>query len=1140
MPPIACCRLRIRRNLLAKTLLFTKVTIFLLFSFCVNVHANGYAQSITLSERDVTLDKIFTEIKKQTGFTFVYTEMMLKKAKKVSIIVNNASLESTLIQCFRDQPLSYTILNKMVVIKEREKDKIVTEEAVSPPIAIMITGKVTNQNNEPLAGASVAEKGTNNTTITKDDGAFAFNVSKANVVLIISYVGYITREENIGNQTNINIILEPANSNLNDVVVVGYGTQKRKDLTGAVGSLESKDIKDLAVTRIDQALIGRAAGVQVKPVSGQPGAPVQIRVRGIGSISAGSEPLYVVDGFPVSDIQTLNPNDIENMDILKDASATAIYGSRGSNGVIIITTKRGKAGKTNVSYDAYYGIQQVSLKPVMMNARQEAQYFNDGVKNRNIDAGNDVSGPGNTWKLAVPQIVLDVLAGKNTTDVNWLDIIMQKAPQQQHQLSVTGGSSNVKYSLSGEYMDQEGIIRKTFFKRYSLRANIDAQVSKKLTVRVNVNPSYTDENLIQASGLTSGPNENVLGSAMAVTPYYPVYDSTGDYYSYNGLAATGNFYHPVALLNEIKHPRNGSRLIGNVNTEYKITNDLKFNILFGVDLRSIHESKFKPKLAAFLNDVAYGSETNTMDKNWLAEYTLNYNKTINKHNFSAVAGYTAQKDRFTSGYLYSDKYPNNLVTTLSAVSGIITDGTSTVDEWAMVSYLARANYNYDGKYYLTASFRTDGSSRFGNDRKYGAFPSAAVAWRVSDENFMKNVKFVSEMKLRASYGETGNNNIGNYDHLSTAIYEKYILGGAAVGGYAPGRLANPILTWEKQQQFNAGVNVGFFNRRVNLTVDYFRSTNTNLLLNVNTPAITGFNTALKNIGQVRNTGYEFVVSTVNLEGKLQWTTDFNISTYKNKVVKLGPSGDPIITNANITMIGQPIGMFYGWKTDGIFKTAAELAKGPIFAPGTAAASHVGDTRFVDVSGPDGKPDGVINSLDKTIMGSPYPDFYYGMTNRVAYQSISLSVSLQGSQGAKVINKTRVGANISTRARTNQLALSNNYWQSESNPGDGKTPRPNDAPTGNVRGESSQREMDNASYMRVNNITLAYMLPGKVVNKARINAARVYISANNPFIFTKYTSFNPDSSNSGNSLTPGIDLNDYPLPKSINIGLNVTF
>lgn len=1015
----------------------------------------------------------------------------------------------------------------------------------------LVKGIVQNSTGETLPAVSVIIRNTktNFTAGTSTDSLGTFTFSRITpggpYSFTFSAVGYEPQTlsgYNIKEDITLSLAIKmaAASTALEQVVVVGYGTQKRKDLTGAVGSVESKDIRDLAVTRVDQALLGKAAGVQVKPVSGQPGAAPQIRIRGIGSISAGSEPLYVVDGFPVGDIQTLNPNDIESLDILKDASATAIYGSRGSNGVIIITTKRGKEGRTNVSYDAYVGLQQVSLKPKMMNAREEAQYFYDGVKNRNLDAGNDVSGPGNTWKLAVPDIIMDVLAGRNTTDIDWLSLVLRTAPQQQHQLSVTGGNRNVKYALSGEYLNQEGIIVNTNFKRYSARANIDAQISKRLAVRFNVNPSYTDENIVQASGLTSGPNENVLGSAMAVTPYYPVYDANGDYYSYNGLAATGNFYHPLALVNEIKHPRSGMRLIGNINAEYKIFDDLKLNILVGTNLQSTHESKFRPKIPAFLNEVAYGSDQTSMDKNWLAEYTLNYNRSFNKHNVSAVAGYTAQKDVLESNYLYSDRYSNNLVPTLSAVSGIITDGTSTIDKWSMVSYLARVNYNYSGRYYLTASIRTDGSSRFGSDRKYGVFPSAAVAWRISDESFFKDIHFLSDMKLRASYGETGNNNIGNYEHIATAIYEKYVLGNTAVGGYAPGRLANPVLTWEKQQQLNAGLNASILKRRVNITVDYFRSNNTSLLLNVNTPAITGFSTALKNIGEVRNTGWEFIVSTTNVQGKFEWATDLNFSTYRNKVVRLGPSGDPIITNANITQIGMPIGMFYGWLTDGVFKNQAELDKGPIFAPGTTNRSHVGDTRFVDVSGPNGKPDGIINSLDKTIMGSPYPDFYYGMTNRFSFGGLSLNIGLQGSKGAMVINKTRVGANLSTRARTNQLALSNNYWKSPDDPGDGNTPRPNDAPTGNIRGESSQRELDNGTYMRINNITLSYVFPDRISKKLTLNAARVYLSATNPFIITKYTSWNPDSSNSGNSLTPGIDLNDYPLPKSLTLGVNVTF
>jgi len=1031
---------------------------------------------------------------------------------------------------------------------------LVSQAVSAQQSGISVNGVVQSaSNNESVPGVSVIVRNTKTNftsgTTTDSTGVFTFPRIPAGgpYSFTFSAIGYESQTlggYNVKENASLSLVVkikQSAATTMDQVVVVGYGSQKRKDLTGAVGSISAKDIKDMAVIRVDQALIGKAAGVQVKPFTGQPGAAPQIRVRGIGSISAGSDPLYVVDGFPVTDISTLNPNDIETLDILKDASATAIYGSRGSNGVILISTKRGKEGKPVISFDTYYGLQTVSLKPKMMNAKEEAQYFYDGVRNRNLDAGNNVSGPPDKWTLAVPATILDVLAGRNTTNVDWLSEIMHTAPQSQQQLTVRGGDRNIRYSLSGEYLNQQGIIRHTDFKRYSVRANIDAQLTKKLSLKVNLNPSYTTENVVQASGLTSGPNENVIGSAMAVTPFYPIYDSAGNYSSYNGLAASGNFYHPLALLNEIKHTRKGQRLIGNMNLEYKILSGLSLNILTGIDMRGINEEKFKPKLPAFLNDVAYGSDSTTNNLNWLTEFTLNYNKRFNKHQVTALAGYTTQKESYRGSYIYSDKFSNNLVPTLSAVSGVITNGTSTVSEWSMVSYLARVNYNYNSKYYLTASIRTDGSSRFGSDKKYGLFPSAAVAWRLSDENFLKNVKHLSELKLRASYGVTGNNNIGNYDHLATIIYENYALGGVAAGGYAPARLANNLLTWETQEQFNIGLDMSFFERRLTLSVDNFQSKNTNLLLNVNVPDISGFNTALKNIGEVKNTGWEFVLSTVNTKGRFEWNTDFNISSFRNKVVKLGPSGDPIISNGgNITMLGQPIGMFYGWLTNGIFKNQAELDAGPIFAPGTASRSRLGDTRFVDVSGPNGKPDGVINSFDKTIMGNPYPDFYYGMTNRFAYKNISLIVSIQGTKGAQIINETRLGANMSTRARTNQLALSNNYWKSPDEPGDGNTPRPNDAPTGNIRGESQQKQLDNGTYLRFNNINLSYQVPELAARKLKVSSIRIYLNANNPFIITKFTSFNPDSSTSGDSLTPGRDLNDYPLPKSLSLGLNVTF
>lgn len=1016
--------------------------------------------------------------------------------------------------------------------------------------ASLVKGVIQNTNNEPIAGVTVIVRNTktNFTSGTSTDSAGVFTFSKINsggpYSFTFTNVGYESQTlagYNIKEDITLSLIVKmtSAIASLDQVVVVGYGTQKRKDLTGSVASVGTKDIKDLGVTRVDQALLGKVAGVQVKPVSGEPGVSPQIRIRGIGSISAGAGPLYVVDGFPTGSIETLNPNDIETMDILKDASATAIYGSRGSNGVIIINTKRGKAGKATITFDTYSGFQKVAKRPKFMTAMEQAKYYFDGIRNRNIDEGRDVSGNYSTWFRKVPQEAIDVLEGRNTYDVDALDEVLRTAPQQQYQVTAAGGSENIKYAVSGEYFNQQGIVINNDFKRYSFRANFDAQLSKRFLVKINVNPTFTNANNIAAAGAGTGPNDGVIAQAVIVNSWYPLIDPNGNYFAFSGLAGSSNATNPLALANEVKTRQKGIRLLGNINAEYKIMDELKLNVLLGTNLMSSRARRFKPQLPAFFNDPATGSDATNMVTNWLSEYTLNYNKAFGKHTVSALAGFTSQKENSESNFLSSNKYPNNFVSYLSAASGQITDGSSDAYQWSLISYLARFNYNFSSKYYATASIRTDGSSRFGSEHKYGVFPSVAVAWRISDENFLKNSKFLNELKLRTSYGETGNNNIGNYDQYATINYERYTLGGVAVGAFAPARLANTSLTWEKQKQVNIGFDIAILNRRISLTADHFLSRNTDLLLNVNVPDITGFSTALKNIGEVKNSGWEFAINTVNLKNKFEWTTDFNLSTYKNQVVKLGPEGDPIYSGGNVTMIGQPIGMFYGLINDGVFKNQAELDKGPIFSPGSAVRSRVGDTRFQDITGPNGRPDGIINSLDQTIMGNPYPDFYYGMTNRFSYKNVSVSISLQGSQGNKVLSISRLGT-LNTRGRVRQLASSNSYWKSEQDPGDGQVPRPNDAPTGNNREPWNSRYLDYGTYLRINNMTLSYLIPASISKQLKISSLRFYISATNPFLFTKNEAFNPDVSNSDNPLTPGIDNNNYPLTKNIIAGLNVSF
>jgi TonB-linked SusC/RagA family outer membrane protein len=1126
--------------------------------FCTVILANeGNAQrkniekvKISMNLQEKSLAQFFEEVESKTDFKFTYTNNLIDLKHPVTVEENNTSLYDVLVAVSKQTHLNFVQVNENIHVKPVTGNKRNPVE-VTQLQEVTVTGKVIDEGGEPIPGVTVLVRGTTTGTVTGLDGGYTLTAPEEST-LIFSFIGFVSQEISVGNRSTIDVTLMEDETSLDEVVVVGYGTVQRKDLTGSIASVGSKDIKDLAATRVDQALMGKIAGVQVLPVSGEPGAPPQIRIRGIGSISAGGGPLYVVDGFPIESIQTINPNDIESVDVLKDASATAIYGSRGSNGVIIINTKRGKAGKTSITYDAYYGFQKISKTPVMQTALEQAQHYYQGVKNKNIDEGNDVSIPVSQWKVPMPITVVQVLEGRPTTEpgatLNFrehLDAVLVTAPQQQHQITATGGNENVKFVLSGEYLNQDGIIINSNFKRYSARANIDAQLSKKLSVKLNFNPSYTDKNNVGGPGIDEigsdgGRGSDVIYNALVIPQYYSLYNDDGSYFAFgNGLDAVVSTQNPLVLANEVKRKQRGIGFLGNMNVEYSILNNLKLNVMLGTNLMSVKGMQFKPNLPALNNAPAVGSDNASMLLNWINEYTLNYQKSFGNHNLTALIGFTSQKETFESNFLTSNRYPNNLVPTLSAVSGLITNGSSDISEWSLISYLSRVNYSYKDKYYLTGSVRTDGSSRFGAENKWGVFPSVAFAWRLSDEDIFQDFSKLSELKFRASYGETGNNNIGNYDQFATINYTKYAFGGKAVGGYAPGVLANPNLTWETQKSFNAGIDVSFFNNRLALTLDHFRSRNYNLLLNVNVPDVTGFSNSLQNIGEVKNEGWEFVLSSVNTDSELKWTTDFNISNYKNEVVKLGPEGDPIISGGNITMIGQPVGMFFGWLSDGIFMNQSELDAGPIFNRGARDASRVGDVRFVDVSGSKGVPDGKIDSFDKTVMGNPYPDFFYGMTNNFAFKNFNLSVSLQGSKGNEILALSRNQvANL--RSRFRQLSTLNNYWESEQNPGNGLSPRPNDTPTGNFRGQFSQLFLDTGSYLRINNISLSYSFPVVITSKIKVSSLRVYAIANNPFIFTDHVWFNPDVSRSESALNPGNENYEYPLPKSILFGLNIGF
>ena len=1138
------CNNKIKQKKIIRIMNYCLFFIILGIGSCFANETYSQRTFFTLEYNNRTVKEIIREIEQNSEFIFFYLDNTVNLNRKVSVRVENEGVEKVLDQLFAGTRNKYYISDRQIVISNEKNPEL-------PPLVLpqqqqgrTITGVVRDASG-PVIGANVIVKGTTNGSVTNIDGQFTIPNVPANAILQVSFIGYISQEVNVANQTQFQITINEDVGALEEVVVVGYGTMRRKDVTGAVASVSSERLKDIPVTQIDQALSGQLAGVQALAVNGAPGEGMLIRIRGVGSITAGSEPLYVVDGFPISSLRSINPDDIETIDVLKDASATAIYGSRGSNGVVLISTKRGQEGQTRITADIYTGWQKVLKRPEFFNAKQQAQYYLDGIKNHNLDTGySDFTKPPSQWLQAMPQTPIDVLEGRNTVDVDMLDEVLQVAPQTRYSITASGGTRNLRYSVSGEFMDQDGILIGSYFKRYSVSTNLDVQLKPKLSLKLNLRSSMTERRTQTNTNEGGGNNWGVISQATSHMPYYPIYNDDGSYFILFDIDASTVLYNAVAVAKERKTINDSRETMGNATLNYNIIDGLNFTFMGGARLSQSNQNQFTPQLPVFNNDPASGSNSTSFGLNWITETTLNYDKVFNRHNFKGLLGFTSEKTTSKSSDLESNRYPNNLVPWLAAVSGVITDGSSSMNEYSLVSYLGRLNYNYAEKYYLTALIRADGSSRFGSENKYGYFPSASAMWRVTEEDFMKDISFLSQLRLRFSYGITGNNFIGNYDHIATISYVRSILGNTVAQGYAPSRLPNPNLTWEKQKQMNGGMEISFLKNRINLTVDYFNSTNSDLLLNVNVPTITGFSTSLENIGEIKNNGWEFVLNTVNMQGKLRWTTDFNISTFKNKVTKLGPEGDPITSGWNITQIGQPIGMFYGLILDGIFKNQAEIDKGPIYNLGLSDVSRPGDVRFKDVSGPNGVPDGIITTDDYTVMGNPYPDFYFGMTNRMSYKNFSLSFSLQGSYGNDVLVRANVIRTL-TRSRSRTLTTQEHYWKSESDPGDGKTPRPNNQPTGGIRLQST-RYLESGTYLRISNISLSYLVPKNISHKMTLNSLRIYATATNPFIFTKYTSFNPETSNStstgssNSSLQPGVDLNNYPTAKSLMLGINVEF
>lgn len=970
-----------------------------------------------------------------------------------------------------------------------------------------IRGTVTDENSEPLPGVNIVVKGTTTGTVSDIDGNYRLTVNDDATTLVFSSVGYSAQEIAINNRSVIDVQMDPDVQALSEVVVIGYGTQEKRDITGAVSSVDASEFEDEPITNISQGLQGKVPGVNVTTSSGAPGGNMMVRIRGNNSVIGSNDPLYVVDGVPIQAgtngstnlLSTLNTGDIASIEVLKDASATAIYGSRGSNGVILITTRQGASGQSMVEFETSFGTREVVRQLDMLNSFEFATIANE----RNINDGLD------------PVFnEIDTLTNINT---DWQDEIFRNALIQNHTIRFSGGNEKTRYLVSGNYFDEEGIIIGSDFKRGSLRVNLDQEVSErfKLTSRLFFSRSLNNE----------VDDNEILQSALNSPPFFPVRNPDGTYVSGDALKqfpfSPSSGDNPVAVALEQLNRRRFDRILGNVNGAYTLMDGLTLNVMLGVDQVGTKRDLYSPRILQSGLPAGSGEKAFANSTSFLNENTVNYVKEIGENDrLNITAGFTWQTEEFenlvgSSSIFVNDELENNILG-----SGEIFAAPETrYNDWTLISWLARVNYSLKDKYLFTVSGRADGSSRFGEGNKWGFFPSGAFAWRVSDENFIQdNLSQVSNLKFRLSYGFSGNQAIDPYESLQRFSSANLAFGGTPTTGFAAANLGNPDLKWETTREFNAGLELGLWDHRVWFSADYYIKTTEDLLAEVNIPPTSGFFTNIQNIGSTQNKGFELMLGADLIRSnRLNWDLTINASRNVNEVLETAGGQDiiaqtiDIVGSANIVREGEPLAAFYGLKTDGL--------------------TEEGLFNFVDTN-----EDGEINDDDRVILGSPYPDLFYGISTNLDYGNFSLRVSLQGELGKTIWNSNKYRHMNSFHRGSNQIkeVFYERWTQENPNP---YAPYPK--ATSALNQAPSDWYLEDADYLRIQNIRLSYTLPVSQMNIQTLKSASVFLSAQNLFTFTGYSWYTPDINNfSSGDLRIGIDQRTYPAARTISVGLKV--
>lgn len=1065
---------------MSKLFMIMKLVIAILFITLTQVHAGTHAQTITIHVKNMPVEKVLKKITRQSDYHFIYdSNLEILKTKTISIDADHAALNDVLRQCLSGLPVTYTIVQQTIALKEFPQAK--------PEINnITVTGTVTDEKGEPLIGASVRVKDKQIGVMTDANGKFSLDV-ESNATLVVSYTGYITREIPVAGQTAINIKLLIAVSNLNEIVVVGYGSQKKGDITGAISVVSGKALESRPNSQFGNLIEGKTAGVQVLSSSGKPSDGFSIRIRGTSSINSNSEPLYVVDGVPVSDTRSLNPADIESISILKDASSAAIYGAQGANGVVLITTKKGKAGRPIVQFDSYAGSETIPKRLSVLNADQ--------------------------YKALMTEMGMNTDWSQYIANTNWQDEIFQHGRSQNYQISFSGRTEKTGYYVSGGWMGQMGAVRSSEMDRGTFRVNLDQKVENWLKVGANVAYTrYHDVGLNDNQQVNSG---GVILGALTTPPDIGVYNPDGTF-TRNPFQDWEN---PLASTDGVKQGYVEQRILGNMFSEINFIPELKWRTNIGLDnSNSIYHSFRDP----FHTDQGRSNQgisdyTTGLTNYWIVENTLTYTKTIKKHSFSALGAVVFQKTNWENSAIERRGFTGDAVITPDGGSTVST-ASANISAKANQSYLSRVTYDYDSRYLLTANFRADNSSNFGPGHRWGYFPSFSAGWRISNEKFFKS-NFINDLKLRAGWGIVGNDQIGTYAYLAqVGVSATYPIGGVILPGTYPASIGDSDLKWEQTQQTDVALDLSVLQSRINFTAEVYNKKTSDLLLYLPIPYSTGLNSGIRNVGSVRNNGLELSLNTRNFVGNFRWETDFNVSFNRNKILDLvgqqiTGAGLSLRDEVSLNKQGYPLGMFYGYVADKV-------------DPKTGNLFYL-DSKGNDTFNPN-------PATDRVFIGNPNPKFFYGMTNTFSYKSFGLTIFLQGTEGNDIYNGTRLETEAMEGPKNQSTAVLRRWEQ----PGD-VTDIPRSGNVNNSR--TSTRFVEDGSYLRVKTATLSYSLPKSLISKAKIYSAKLYVTGENLFTITGYSGYDPEVNYQGGSNTvQGIDYGTYPQTRNLIFGLSVQF